>query len=72
MGPLILLGLGFLFLLMCFVTVRQGTIAVVTVFGKYSRIMRPGLNFKLPVIQQIYKRISIQSFCRIGIPGDNH
>ena len=47
--------IGFLILFMCFVSVRQGTIAVVTVFGKYSRIMRPGLNFKLPLIQQIYK-----------------
>ena len=61
MGGLILLGLGVLFLLMCFVTVRQGTIAVVTVFGKYSRIMRPGLNFKLPFLEQIYKKISIQN-----------
>ena len=53
--------IGFLILIMCFVSVRQGTIAVVTVFGKYSRLMRPGLNFKLPLIQQIYKRISIQN-----------
>jgi regulator of protease activity HflC (stomatin/prohibitin superfamily) len=58
---LIFLGVLVLALLMCFVTVRQGTIAVVTVFGKYSRIMRPGLNFKLPIIQNIYKRISIQN-----------
>ena len=28
------------------VTVNQGTIAVVTLFGKYRRILRPGLNFK--------------------------
>lgn len=46
---------------MSFVTVKQGTIAVVTVFGKYSRIMKPGLNLKLPIIQQIYKKISIQN-----------
>ncbi len=58
---LILPGIIILFLFMCFVTVKQGTIAVVTVFGKYSRIMRPGLNFKLPIIQQIYKRVSIQN-----------
>jgi regulator of protease activity HflC (stomatin/prohibitin superfamily) len=58
---LILLGIGFLMLLTCFVTVRQGTIAVVTVFGKYNRIMRPGLNFKIPIIQQIFKRISVQN-----------
>jgi regulator of protease activity HflC (stomatin/prohibitin superfamily) len=55
---LILLVIGFF---MCFVTVRQGMIAVVTVFGKYNRIMKPGLNFKLPIIQSIYKKISIQN-----------
>ena len=44
-----------------FVTVKQGTIAVITVFGKYRRIMSPGLNFKLPLIENVYSRISIQN-----------
>src|SRR5476651_1578512 len=44
-----------------FATVSQGTIAVVTVFGKYRRILSPGLNFKIPFIEQIYARISIQN-----------
>src|ERR1700744_3282495 len=44
-----------------FVTVKQGTIAVVTVFGKYRRIMTPGLNFKTPFIEHIYSYISIQN-----------
>jgi len=44
-----------------FVTVKQGTIAVVTVFGKYRRILKPSLNLKLPLIEQIYSRISIQN-----------
>ena len=43
------------------VTVTQGTIAVVTLFGKFQRILRPGLNFKIPIIEQIYKRVSIQN-----------
>ena len=43
------------------VTVNQGTIAVVTMFGKYQRILRPGLNFKVPMFEQIYRRISIQN-----------
>jgi regulator of protease activity HflC (stomatin/prohibitin superfamily) len=43
------------------VTVTQGTIAVITMFGKYQRILRPGLNFKIPFIEQIYKRVSIQN-----------
>ena len=45
----------------CFVTINQGTIGVVTMFGKYRRIMLPGLNFKLPFLEQIYKKISIQN-----------
>ncbi len=48
-------------LLGCFVTVNQGTVGVVTMFGKYQRIMRPGLNFKIPFLEQIYKKISIQN-----------
>src|ERR1700712_877686 len=43
------------------VTINQGTIGVVTMFGKYRRILMPGLNFKLPFVEQIYKRISIQN-----------
>jgi regulator of protease activity HflC (stomatin/prohibitin superfamily) len=44
-----------------FVTVKQGTIAVVTVFGKFRRILTPGLNFKIPLIEAIYSKISIQN-----------
>jgi regulator of protease activity HflC (stomatin/prohibitin superfamily) len=44
-----------------FVTVNQGSVAVITVFGKYRRIMAPGLNFKIPLIELVYKRISIQN-----------
>lgn len=57
----ILIFLGVIILLSSFVTVKQGTIAVVTVFGKYQRLLRPGLNFKIPLIEQIYSRISIQN-----------
>ncbi len=42
-------------------TVNQGTIAVITRFGKYAGIRRAGLRFKIPLIEQIYKRISIQN-----------
>ena len=45
----------------CFVTVNQGFIGVVTMFGKYRRIMRPGLNFKIPFLEQINKKVSIQN-----------
>src|SRR5580700_11259316 len=43
------------------VTVNQGFINVITLFGKYRRIMRPGLSFKIPLFEQVSKRISIQN-----------
>jgi len=43
------------------VTVNQGTIAVITLFGKYRRILMPGLNFKIPILEQVYKTVSIQN-----------
>lgn len=44
-----------------FVVVTQGTMAVITIFGKYKRIMNPGLNMKIPIIEAIYRKISIQN-----------
>src|ERR1700739_2616951 len=44
-----------------FVTIKQGTIGVITIFGKFRRIMPPGLNLKLPLIEQIQSRVSIQN-----------
>jgi regulator of protease activity HflC (stomatin/prohibitin superfamily) len=42
-------------------TINQGTIGVITRLGKYAGIKRPGLNWKIPFIDQIYKRVSIQN-----------
>jgi regulator of protease activity HflC (stomatin/prohibitin superfamily) len=44
-----------------FVTIQQGSIGVVTVFGKYHRVLRPGLNIRVPLIEVIHSRISIQN-----------
>ena len=43
------------------VIVNQGTIAIVTLFGKYQRIMLPGLRFRIPFIESIFRRVSIQN-----------
>jgi len=60
--PFIVIGaLILLIALSGFVTVNQGSVAVITIFGKYQRIMPPGLNFKIPFIEVVYKRISIQN-----------
>ncbi len=59
-----ILFLGFIFLIILLLslrTVAQGTVAVVTSFGKYRRIMTPGLNVKIPIIETIHRRISVQN-----------
>jgi regulator of protease activity HflC (stomatin/prohibitin superfamily) len=58
---IVLAVIAVLFVFLSFVTVAQGTIAVVTVFGKYRRVMGPGLNMKIPFIEVIFKRVSIQN-----------
>lgn len=42
-------------------TVNQGTIVVITLFGKYKRTAAPGLRLKIPFIEKVYKRISSQN-----------
>jgi regulator of protease activity HflC (stomatin/prohibitin superfamily) len=42
-------------------TVNQGYIGVITMFGKYRRIVRPGLNFKIPFLEVVFKRVSVQN-----------
>lgn len=61
MAIYVLVGFLVLVLFLSVVTVAQGSVAVVTVFGKYRRVMGPGLNFKIPFIESIYRRISIQN-----------
>jgi regulator of protease activity HflC (stomatin/prohibitin superfamily) len=41
-------------------TVPQANVAVVTVFGKYRRVMREGLNLKLPW-ETVFLRLSLQN-----------
>ncbi|MFM7671116.1 MAG: SPFH domain-containing protein [Bacteroidota bacterium] len=42
-------------------TVNQGYIAVIIMFGKYRRVARPGLNMKLPLLETVFKKVSIQN-----------
>jgi regulator of protease activity HflC (stomatin/prohibitin superfamily) len=61
---ILVIVLGFFALLVIFtgvVTVNQGYVAVTTIFGKYQRILGPGLNFKIPLIEMVHRRISIQN-----------
>jgi len=64
--PFLSPGLIFLLVVLAIIfsgiyTVQQGTIAVITMFGKYRRVARPGLNIKIPFLEKIFRRISIQN-----------
>lgn len=58
---IILIVLGVVILFFSFTTIQQGTTGVVTMFGKYRRIMHPGLNLKIPFFEKIFNRVSIQN-----------
>lgn len=57
----ILLPIIIVFVVLSLVTVQQGTVAITTIFGKYSRTLYPGLSFRIPFIEQVFKRISVQN-----------
>lgn len=64
--PLVVLGLvgavvAFLLLARGILIVKQGTVAVITTFGRYSRVVRPGLGYRIPVVQKVQSRISVQN-----------
>jgi regulator of protease activity HflC (stomatin/prohibitin superfamily) len=42
-------------------TINQGYIGVITMFGKYRRIARPGLNMKIPILEAVARKVSIQN-----------
>ncbi len=60
-GTLIFLTILVVLVFMSLITVNQGTVAIITMFGKYRRILLPGLRVKLPIIESIYRRVSIQN-----------
>jgi regulator of protease activity HflC (stomatin/prohibitin superfamily) len=59
--PILLIVLIILVVFTSFVSIQQGTVAVTTIFGKYNRLLHPGLNFKVPIIEKVFKKISIQN-----------
>jgi len=60
-GFIIISVFGVLTFFLAFVTIQQATVGVTTIFGKFNRILRPGLNFKIPFIEKVHKRISVQN-----------
>ncbi len=60
-GNLIWIAIVVILLFKSFVVVQQGLIGVVTIFGKYRRVLSPGLSMRIPFIEVVYKRISTQN-----------
>jgi regulator of protease activity HflC (stomatin/prohibitin superfamily) len=58
---LVITSIILLLLFFSVVVVNQGTIAIITLFGKYQRIMLPGLRFRIPLVESIFRRVSIQN-----------
>ncbi|TMI63485.1 MAG: SPFH domain-containing protein [Bacteroidetes bacterium] len=44
-----------------FFTINQGYIGVITMFGKYQRVATPGLNMKIPILESVARKVSIQN-----------
>ncbi len=41
--------------------VKQGHVGVVTRFGRFDRVLRPGLNFRIPLVESVHRRLSLQN-----------
>lgn len=61
MTYIIILGLLAVLISRTLFTVPQGNIAVITLFGKYRRVAIPGLSIRIPFLETISRRISIQN-----------
>lgn len=62
MAPVVILVVivGLFLTFSWFRSVPQSTVAVITVFGKYKRVMREGLNVKFPW-ESVFQRLSLQN-----------
>jgi len=58
---LVLIVIAIFLLAASFKVVNQATVAVVTLFGKYRRVLRPGLNMLIPFIERINRVVPIQN-----------
>ena len=58
---IVILVIGVLLFIGAFTTIQQGHVGVVTMFGKYRRVMAPGLNWRIPVLEKVREKVSIQN-----------
>jgi regulator of protease activity HflC (stomatin/prohibitin superfamily) len=40
--------------------IKQGQVGVAVLFGRYRRVLRPGLAFRIPFVESVFKRLTLQ------------
>lgn len=40
--------------------IKQGHVGVAVLFGKFSRVLQPGLNFRIPFFERVFRSLSLQ------------
>lgn len=58
---LIALGVVLLLMLLSVRTIDQAHVGVVTMFGKYRRVLDPGLNFVIPLLEKVHSKVPVQN-----------
>jgi regulator of protease activity HflC (stomatin/prohibitin superfamily) len=59
-APIIILGVIILFIIFSGIKiVNQQTVMIVETLGKFSRVLRPGLNIIIPIIQKVRSTVSL-------------
>lgn len=71
-GILIAVVVGFVLSLMSLYNVDTGQVAIVKRFGKVIDIKEEGLNFKLPIVDKVYKMNTREQTLRFSYEGDNN
>lgn len=41
--------------------IQQGHVGICTSFGKYKRVLSPGLNFRIPLVETVHSNLSLQN-----------
>ncbi|MGD9794949.1 MAG: SPFH domain-containing protein [Acidimicrobiia bacterium] len=60
-GIIVIVVIAVIVFFSSFKTIEQGKVGVVTIFGKYRRVLRPGLNWLIPFIEKIQSKPSLQN-----------
>ena len=60
MEPIIVIVIAVIVLILSVVIVPQQTMVIIERLGKYNRILGPGLNFKIPIVERVAGKESVR------------